>query len=78
VEHPVTEGLTGVNLPSVQLQVAMGIALDRIPEIRELYGLDPTGTSKISFLEDEVTPIYLTLTLILTLAPTLIEDFHGL
>ena len=33
VEHPVTEGLTGINLPSVQLQVAMGIALDRIPEV---------------------------------------------
>ena len=53
VEHPVTEGLTGVNLPSVQLQVAMGIALDRIPEIRQLYGLDPLGTSKISFLDAE-------------------------
>ena len=53
VEHPVTEGLTGINLPSVQLQVAMGIALDRIPEIREFYGRNPTGKDKIDFFKDE-------------------------
>jgi len=53
VEHPVTEGLTGVNLPSVQLQVAMGIPLNRIPEIRQLYGLNPNEDSEIKFLEDE-------------------------
>jgi acetyl-CoA carboxylase/biotin carboxylase 1 len=38
VEHPVTEMITRVNLPAAQLQVAMGIPLDNIPEIRELYG----------------------------------------
>ena len=38
VEHPVTEMITKVNLPAAQLQVAMGIPLDNIPEIRELYG----------------------------------------
>jgi acetyl-CoA carboxylase/biotin carboxylase 1 len=53
VEHPVTEGLTGVNLPSVQLQVAMGIALDRIPEIRAFFGRSPEGKDKIDFLTDE-------------------------
>ena len=53
VEHPVTEGLTGVNLPSVQLQVAMGIPLDRIPSIREFYGRDPQGSDRIDFLADE-------------------------
>lgn len=53
VEHPVTEGLTGVNLPSVQLQVAMGIPLDRITEIRELYGRDVDGSDKIDFLEED-------------------------
>lgn len=53
VEHPVTEGLTGVNLPSVQLQVAMGIALDRIPEIREFYGRDPNGKDRIDFMTEE-------------------------
>lgn len=34
VEHPVTEQITGVNLPSVQLQLAMGIPLNKIPDIR--------------------------------------------
>lgn len=38
VEHPVTEMITRVNLPAAQLQVAMGIPLYHIPEIRELYG----------------------------------------
>uniref|UniRef100_A0A7S4ATM8 Acetyl-CoA carboxylase n=1 Tax=Pseudo-nitzschia australis TaxID=44445 RepID=A0A7S4ATM8_9STRA len=38
VEHPVTEMITNVNLPAAQLQVAMGIPLDLIPEIRTLYG----------------------------------------
>ena len=38
VEHPVTEMITQVNLPAAQLQVAMGIPLHHIPEIRELYG----------------------------------------
>ena len=38
VEHPVTEMITRVNLPAAQLQVAMGIPLHHIPEVRELYG----------------------------------------
>lgn len=38
VEHPVTEMITRVNLPAAQLQVAMGIPLHNIPDIRELYG----------------------------------------
>jgi acetyl-CoA carboxylase / biotin carboxylase 1 len=52
VEHPVTEGLTGINLPSVQLQVAMGIALDQISQVREFYGLDPNTKTKIDFLQE--------------------------
>jgi acetyl-CoA carboxylase/biotin carboxylase 1 len=52
VEHPVTEGLTGVNLPALQLQVAMGIALDRIPEIRSFYGRPPGSKDKIDFFND--------------------------
>lgn len=38
VEHPVTEMITRSNLPAAQLQVAMGIPLHNIPEIREIYG----------------------------------------
>jgi len=38
VEHPVTEMITKVNLPAAQLQVAMGIKLYNIPDIRKLYG----------------------------------------
>ena len=57
VEHPVTEMITKVNLPAAQFQVAMGIPLYHIPEIRELYGFhrfeDPecvaAGKSVIDF-----------------------------
>lgn len=37
VEHPVTEGITGVNIPAAQLQIAMGVPLTRIPAIRALH-----------------------------------------
>ncbi|KAJ1656041.1 acetyl-coenzyme-A carboxylase [Dispira simplex] len=49
VEHPTTEMVSGVNLPASQLQVAMGIPLHRIRDVRLLYGLAPTGTSTIDF-----------------------------
>ncbi|CAG8472312.1 12933_t:CDS:2 [Cetraspora pellucida] len=49
VEHPITEMISGVNLPAAQLQIAMGIPLYRIRDIRVLYGLAPHGTSKIDF-----------------------------
>jgi acetyl-CoA carboxylase/biotin carboxylase 1 len=53
VEHPVTEGITGVNLPATQLQVAMGIPLYNIPEVRRFYGKkDMYGTDKIDFLAE--------------------------
>ncbi|KNC52811.1 acetyl-CoA carboxylase [Thecamonas trahens ATCC 50062] len=45
VEHPVTEMITGVSIPASQLQVAMGIPLFAIPEIRVFYGLDPNETA---------------------------------
>jgi len=57
VEHPVTEGITGVNMPATQLQVAMGIPLNRIPQIRSFYGRDPDGEDKIDFMTEEYTPI---------------------
>lgn len=58
VEHPVTEGITGVNMPATQLQVAMGIPLYNIPQIRHLYGKeDMYGKDKIDFLEERYKPI---------------------
>ncbi|EFC36537.1 predicted protein [Naegleria gruberi] len=39
VEHPVTEWITLTNIPSIQLQIAMGISLNRIPDIRRFFGV---------------------------------------
>jgi len=55
VEHPVTEGITDVNVPATQLQVAMGIPLDRIPDIRRFYNVDPEGSSRIDFFNSRYT-----------------------
>ncbi|KAJ3061198.1 acetyl-coenzyme-A carboxylase, partial [Quaeritorhiza haematococci] len=41
--------VSGVNIPAAQLQIAMGIPLSCIKDIRILYGLTPTGTSDIDF-----------------------------
>ncbi|KAJ5238461.1 Acetyl-CoA carboxylase [Penicillium chermesinum] len=49
VEHPTTEMVSGVNIPAAQLQVAMGIPLHRIRDIRLLYGVDPNTSSEIDF-----------------------------
>ncbi|KAI0006912.1 acetyl-CoA carboxylase [Xylariaceae sp. FL0662B] len=49
VEHPTTEMVSGVNLPVAQLQVAMGIPLHRITDIRLLYGVDPKLSTEIDF-----------------------------
>lgn len=49
VEHPTTEMVTGVNLPSAQLQIAMGIPMHRIRDIRTLYGVDPHTSTAIDF-----------------------------
>lgn len=56
VEHPVTEEITGVNLPASQLQIAMGIPMHRIPEIRKFYGQDPYGDTAINFAEQKRIP----------------------
>ena len=58
VEHPVTEGITCVNMPATQVQVAMGIPLYSIPQIRHLYGkADLYGTDPIDFMTEEYRPI---------------------
>jgi len=57
VEHPVTEGISLVNMPATQLQVAMGIPLNRIPDIRKFYSLPADGDSAINFLEDDYRPM---------------------
>ncbi|CDK26741.1 unnamed protein product [Kuraishia capsulata CBS 1993] len=49
VEHPTTEMVTGVNLPAAQLQIAMGIPLHRIKDIRLMYGVDPHTSTSIDF-----------------------------
>uniref|UniRef100_A0A8C0UYD6 acetyl-CoA carboxylase n=1 Tax=Cyanistes caeruleus TaxID=156563 RepID=A0A8C0UYD6_CYACU len=49
VEHPCTEMVADVNLPAAQLQIAMGIPLHRIKDIRVLYGESPWGDTPICF-----------------------------
>uniref|UniRef100_A0A3P8VUQ0 acetyl-CoA carboxylase n=1 Tax=Cynoglossus semilaevis TaxID=244447 RepID=A0A3P8VUQ0_CYNSE len=49
VEHPCTEMVADVNLPAAQLQIAMGIPLYRIKDIRMLYGVQPWGDTHIDF-----------------------------
>ena len=38
VEHPTTEMVSGVNIPAAQLQIAMGLPLYGIDDVRALYG----------------------------------------
>ncbi|XP_051888522.1 acetyl-CoA carboxylase 2 isoform X1 [Pristis pectinata] len=56
VEHPCTEMIADVNLPAAQLQVAMGIPLHRIKDVRVLYGESPWADSPINFEEPVNTP----------------------
>lgn len=49
VEHPCTEMVSDVNLPAAQLQIAMGLPLHRIKDIRILYGSNQWDTSPIDF-----------------------------
>lgn len=47
VEHPVTEWISGVNIPSCQLMIGMGVGLHRMADIRRLFGKDADGTDPI-------------------------------
>ncbi|CBH13789.1 acetyl-CoA carboxylase, putative [Trypanosoma brucei gambiense DAL972] len=49
VEHPVSELVSGVNLPAALLCVGMGVPLHRIPEVRTFFGEQPYDTSPIDF-----------------------------
>ena len=42
-----TEWISGVNIPSCQLMIGMGIRLSRMADIRRLFGRDPEGTDTI-------------------------------
>ncbi|XP_053938279.1 acetyl-CoA carboxylase 2 isoform X2 [Cuculus canorus] len=57
VEHPCTEMIADVNLPAAQLQIAMGIPLHRIKDIRVLYGESPWGDTPICFHNPTNTPV---------------------
>ncbi|CAH8657551.1 unnamed protein product [Schistosoma rodhaini] len=54
VEHPCTEVVAEVNLPACQLQIAMGIPLHRIKDIRELYLASPWSDSIIDFNDPSI------------------------
>ncbi|KAL5475565.1 hypothetical protein EMCRGX_G025395 [Ephydatia muelleri] len=56
VEHPCTEMVADVNLPALQLQVAMGLPLHRIKDVRLLYKKDPWGSSPINFDSPDPAP----------------------
>ncbi|KAH0516969.1 Acetyl-CoA carboxylase 2 [Microtus ochrogaster] len=57
VEHPCTEMIADVNLPAAQLQIAMGVPLHRLKDIRLLYGESPWGVTPISFESPPSPPI---------------------
>lgn len=56
VEHPVTEMVADVNLPACQVQIAMGIPLYRIKDIRLLYGQSSYGDNQIDFSQGRARP----------------------
>ncbi|XP_017779998.1 PREDICTED: acetyl-CoA carboxylase isoform X2 [Nicrophorus vespilloides] len=56
VEHPCTEMVSDVNLPAAQLQIAMGLPLHYIKDIRLLYGESPWGMTEIDFDQPKHKP----------------------
>lgn len=43
VEHPCTEMIANISIPAIQVQIAMGVPLHRILDIRMFFGLDRYG-----------------------------------
>ncbi|XP_062585487.1 acetyl-CoA carboxylase 1-like, partial [Saccostrea cucullata] len=56
VEHPCTEMVADINLPAAQLQIAMGLPLYRLKDIRQLYEVDTWGDSPIDFSNPSIHP----------------------
>ena len=56
MEHPVTEWISHVNIPSCQLLIGMGVPLHRIPDIRRVFGKDPMGIGAIDFDDEPQIP----------------------
>jgi biotin carboxylase/biotin carboxyl carrier protein len=56
VEHPCTEMVANVNLPALQLQVAMGLPLHRIKDIRMFFKANPDENSPIDFDNPSPSP----------------------
>ncbi|CAD2111750.1 biotin carboxylase subunit of acetyl CoA carboxylase, putative [Plasmodium vinckei] len=59
VEHPVSEGITDTNIVAIQLQVAMGIPLQNIDDIKKLYKIEEktkknTSSSSASSSNDKL------------------------
>ena len=58
VEHPVSEWISGVNIPSCQVMIGMGIPLHRIPDVRRMFGASPATDTTIDFENDrQVQPL---------------------
>uniref|UniRef100_A0A1I7T9U3 Acetyl-CoA carboxylase n=2 Tax=Caenorhabditis tropicalis TaxID=1561998 RepID=A0A1I7T9U3_9PELO len=58
VEHPATEMISNISIPAIQIQIAMGLPLHKIADIRNLYNLPKNGDCE---LPDEVlvdTPLH--------------------
>ncbi|CDW53052.1 CPSase L D2 and Carboxyl trans and Biotin lipoyl and Biotin carb C and CPSase L chain and ACC central domain containing protein [Trichuris trichiura] len=56
VEHPCTEMVANINLPAAQLQIAMGIPLHRIKDIRLLYGAAAFDDKPLDFDSPPLRP----------------------
>ncbi|MBI2339928.1 MAG: hypothetical protein HYU99_06140 [Deltaproteobacteria bacterium] len=49
VEHPVTEGVTDLDLIEMQMFISQGVPLHRIPQVRRYFGVSEKETTPIPF-----------------------------